>query len=148
MRLLSLPFTIVKSAATAITDTAGAMGGAVINAAAGGIRGAATGAAHGLNTGSRSTTTAALTLAAVGATGLVDWPIIIFVGGTGLLLRQLTNRPPATPAIAKATAPATTAAAPTLKVVATPKSVTTPKAAKAAPKATPTISQAKPRPRR
>ena len=169
MRLLSLPFTIVKSAATAITDTAGAMGGAVINGAAGGIRGAATGAAHGLNTGSRSPTTAAITLAAVGATGLVDWPVIIFVGGTGLLIRQLTGRPRVTPAIAtptKATAPAvaptpkaapTPAVAPTPKMAPTPtvapalKAVATPKAAKtvkASPKAKASTSPAKPRPRR
>lgn len=143
MRLLSLPFTIVKSAATAVTDTAGAVGGAVINGATGGVRGAASGVAHGLHTGSRSSTTAALALVAVGATGVVDWPLIVFVGGTGLLLRELTNRPPAPPAIATPTVAASSPAA-TTAIAPTPKAVPTAKAVKAKS----TTSPAKPRPRR
>ena len=139
MRLVTFPFAVVQTAVTAVTDTAGAVGGAVINGVAGGVQGAARGAAHGLNKGSRSTTTAALTLVAVGATGFVDWPIIIVVGGTGLLVRRLNMSRTATaevrsPAVRNPTGPGTIA------VPATPKRAPNAKPGTRAPKPGPRVS--------
>ena len=105
MGLLTLPLTVARTAATAITDTAGAVGAAAADGAIGGVRGAIRGVAHGLHNGSRSTPTAALTLAAVGAAGLIDWPILILVGGTGLLLRQRPRQTDPKPAIVNRRSP-------------------------------------------
>lgn len=79
----------VSSAADAATATAGAVGGAVVTGAIGAIEGAAAGAKNGLKSGSRSTPLAALTLAAVGVTGLVDWPILLAVGGGAVVIHEL-----------------------------------------------------------
>ena len=81
--------------AAATTSAAGAAAGAVAGAVAGGAVGAVGGGLQGikggLGLGSRSVPAAALTLAAVGATGLIDWPVLLAVGGTALVLRQLRN---------------------------------------------------------
>jgi hypothetical protein len=82
----------VTGAVNTTTAAAGAVGGAAISGIVGGIQGTAAGIRNGLSSGSRSTPAAALTLAAVGAAGLVDWPVLLTVGGTALAVRQLTQR--------------------------------------------------------
>lgn len=82
----------VGRAADAATTAAGAVGGAAISGAIGGVVGTLDGMRQGLGSGSRSTPAAALTLGAVGISGLVEWPLLLAVGGGTLVLRQL-NRP-------------------------------------------------------
>ena len=60
---------------------------------------------RGIDSGSHSTPAAALTLGALGVTGLVEWPLLLAVGGGVLLLRRLNHSrddgsqaAPATPA--------------------------------------------------
>ncbi|CAJ1497259.1 hypothetical protein [[Mycobacterium] holstebronense] len=91
-------------AVTMTTEAAGAIGGAAVNGVIGGIKGAAGGVQRGLRTGSHSTPAAALTLGALGVTGLVEWPVLVAVGGTALALKQLTNRSDDSKAPAKAPA--------------------------------------------
>jgi len=91
-------------AATATTAAAGAVGGAAVSGVAGALTGAAAGVQRGIGTGSRSTPAAVLTLGALGATGLVEWPIVLAIGGGALLLRQL-NHSHDTPAAPVKTAP-------------------------------------------
>lgn len=79
-------------AATMTTEAAGAIGGAALNGVIGGLKGAASGAQRGLSTGSHSTPAAALTLGALGVAGLVEWPVLVAVGGTALVLKQFSNR--------------------------------------------------------
>jgi hypothetical protein len=76
---------------------AGAVGGAAVNGVVGGVQGAIGGARSGLSTGSRSTAAAALTLGAVGVVGLVEWPVLLPIGGTVLALHYLTHRPAGEP---------------------------------------------------
>jgi hypothetical protein len=90
---------IVQSAVRAVTLTAdattaaaGAVGGAAINGVIGGIRGTAAGIRSGSSDGSHSSAAAALTLAAVGTAGLVEWPIVLAVGGTALVVHQLSQQ--------------------------------------------------------
>jgi hypothetical protein len=80
---------LVSETANATTAAAGAVGGAAVNGIVGGVQGAATGIRQGLSSGSHSTPAALLTLGAVGAAGLVEWPVLAAVGGTALLARQL-----------------------------------------------------------
>ncbi len=91
-------------AVTMTTEAAGAIGGAAVNGVIGGVKGAAGGVQRGLRTGSHSTPAAALTLGALGVTGLVEWPVLVAVGGTALVLKQLTNRSDDSKAPAKAPA--------------------------------------------
>lgn len=79
-------------AVTMTTEAAGAIGGAAVNGVIGGVKGAASGAQQGVRSGSHSTPAAALTLGALGAAGLVEWPVLVAVGGTALVLKQLNNR--------------------------------------------------------
>lgn len=79
--------------ADATTSAAGAVGGAAVNGIVGGMQGAVNGVKSGLSTGSRSTPAAALTLGAIGAAGIVDWPVLLGIGGTALVIRRLTQRP-------------------------------------------------------
>lgn len=79
---------VVRGVADATTTVAGAVGGGVIGGVTGGIRGTAEGVRDGLRAGSSSTPTAVLTMAAVGAAGLVEWPVVVAVGGTALLLHE------------------------------------------------------------
>ncbi|OBK25816.1 hypothetical protein A5634_26000 [Mycobacterium asiaticum] len=83
----------VSRAATATTAAAGAVGGAAVNGIVGGVKGAADGIQQGLSTGSKSTPAAALALGAIGAAGLVEWPILLAVGGGALLLRKINQTP-------------------------------------------------------
>jgi len=78
----------------AATAGAGALGGAAVNGVIGGVRGTAAGIRSGADRGSQSTPAAALTLAAIGAAGLVEWPVLLAVGGTALVVRQLSQRSP------------------------------------------------------
>jgi hypothetical protein len=81
----------VSRAAAATTAAAGAVGGAAVNGAVGAVTGAAAGVQKGIDRGSHSTPAAALTLGAIGVAGLVEWPILLAVGGGALLLRRLSN---------------------------------------------------------
>jgi hypothetical protein len=93
--------------ADAATATAGAVGGAVVTGAIGAVEGAAAGVRNGVSGGGRSSMAAALTLAAVGVTGLVDWPILA-AGGAALVIHELGHRGNGRQASpAKAAAPAT-----------------------------------------
>jgi hypothetical protein len=83
---------IVTRTADATTAAAGAVGGAAINGVVGGIQGTVAGMRSGLNRGSDSPAAAALTLAAVGTAGLVEWPVLLAVGGTALAVHQLSRR--------------------------------------------------------
>jgi hypothetical protein len=55
------------------------------------VTGAAAGVQKGIDSGSHSTPAAALTLGALGVAGLVEWPILLVVGGGALLLRRMSN---------------------------------------------------------
>ncbi|WP_416349153.1 hypothetical protein [Mycobacterium xenopi] len=83
----------VGRAANATTMAAGAVGGAAVNGVVGAVQGAAAGVQRGLASGSHSTPAAALTLGALGVTGLVEWPLVLAIGGTALVLRQLSLNP-------------------------------------------------------
>jgi hypothetical protein len=72
---------------------AGAVGGATVNGVVGGVQGAVGGVRSGLRSGSRSIPAAALTVVAVGAAGLVEWPVLLPVGATVLAVHYLTHRP-------------------------------------------------------
>lgn len=80
---------VITRTADATTAAAGAVSGAAVNGVISGIQGAVSGAKSGLSEGSRSTPAAVLTMAAVGAAGLVDWPVLLGVGGAALLVRRL-----------------------------------------------------------
>jgi hypothetical protein len=81
----------VSRAASVTTAAAGAIGGAAVNGVVGAVTGAATGVQKGIDKGSHSTPAAALTLGAIGVAGLVEWPLLLAVGGGALLLRRLSN---------------------------------------------------------
>jgi hypothetical protein len=83
---------VVTQSAEAIVAAAGAVGGAAVNGVIGGVQGAVTGIKNGVSSGSHSTPAAALAIAAIGATGLVEWPILLGVGGTAIVVRQLKQR--------------------------------------------------------
>ncbi len=87
----------VSRAATVTTEAAGAVGGAAVNGVVGGVTGAAQGIKRGVSEGSHSTPAAALALSALGVVGLVEWPVLVAVGGGALLLRRISQRPAAPP---------------------------------------------------
>lgn len=89
---------VITWTADATTAAAGAVGGAAVNGVIGGMQGAAAGVKSGLSSGSHSTPAAALTVAAIGATGLVDWPVLLGVGGAALVIRQISQRSSGRPA--------------------------------------------------
>jgi hypothetical protein len=93
----------VSRAATATTAAAGAVGGAAVNGVVGAVTGAAAGVQKGIDKGSHSTPAAALTLGAIGVAGLVEWPLLLAVGGGALLLRRLNSSPNDRPHIASVT---------------------------------------------
>jgi hypothetical protein len=96
----------VTKTADAVTATAGAVGGAAVNGVVSGARGVATGVRNGASNGSHSTAVAALTLGAIGAAGLVEWPILVAVGGTALVVHQLANQRNDKPSTSERAAPA------------------------------------------
>jgi hypothetical protein len=89
MGIMKLTVRATEDVATATTATAGAAAGATIGAAVGAVGGALRGAGTGIAAGARSQPAAVVGLAAVGAAGLVEWPLVVAVGGTALALRQL-----------------------------------------------------------
>ena len=136
---------IVRGAVRAVTGTAnataaaaGAIGGAAINGVVGGViggvAGTVTGFRRGLSSGSHSTPAAVLTLAAIGATGLVEWPLLLTIGGTALAVRYLSQRSNGQAAQAKA--PSTASVRPNKSV---------PTASKAAPRKSATRRRARAR---
>jgi hypothetical protein len=88
---------VVARTAEAATAAAGAVGGAAVNGVIGGLQGTANGIKNGLSSGSHSTPAAVLTLGAIGAAGLVEWPVLLGIGGTALVVRQLNQRTGVTP---------------------------------------------------
>lgn len=81
----------VNRAADATTAAAGAVGGAAINGIVGGVTGAAEGIKRGINSGSHSTPAAALAIGALGVAGLIEWPVLLAVGGGALVLHRLNR---------------------------------------------------------
>jgi hypothetical protein len=117
MNIVSGAVRVVTKTADATTAAAGAVGGAAVSGVVGGIQGTAAGLRNGLSNGSQSPAAAALTLAAVGTAGLVEWPVLLAVGGTALVVHQLNQRsgqvrPAAERAPASAPAPAKATKAP------------------------------------
>lgn len=92
MNPISTAYRGLTKAADATTAVAGAVGGAAVTGMLGGIQGVATGVRSGLSSGSRSSAAAALTLGAIGAAGLVEWPVLLTVGGAALVIHQLGHR--------------------------------------------------------
>ncbi|ETZ55967.1 hypothetical protein L838_0788 [Mycobacterium avium MAV_120709_2344] len=82
----------MNRAASATTAAAGAVGGAAVNGVIGGVTGAAEGVKRGMNSGSHSTPAAALAFGALGVAGLVEWPVLLAVGGGALLLQRLNRK--------------------------------------------------------
>ncbi len=87
----------LNRAADAATAAAGAVGGAAVNGIVGGVTGAAEGIKRGVSAGSHSTPAAALTMGALGVAGLVDWPVLLAVGGGALLLHRMHRRSESAP---------------------------------------------------
>jgi hypothetical protein len=83
---------VITRTADVTTAAAGAVSGAAINGVIGGVQGTASGIRNGLSTGSHSTAAAALTLGAIGAAGLVEWPLLLGIGGTALAVHLLSQR--------------------------------------------------------
>lgn len=83
---------IVTRTADATTAAAGAVGGAAVNGIVGGLQGTAAGIRDGLGKGSHSPAAAAMTLGALGAVGLVEWPLLLAVGGGALVVHQISQR--------------------------------------------------------
>ena len=143
MNLVSGAARVATGAGEAATATLGAIGGAAVGGLVGSMKGAATGASEGARRGSQSTPAAVLTMGAVAATGVVQWPIVAAVGGTALVLEQLKprtspqNKPGTSATTAGADAPATATEGPastTTALARTPETAPVPAASKAAPK--------------
>jgi hypothetical protein len=83
---------VITQTADAVTAAAGAVSGAAINGVIGGVQGTASGIRNGLSRGSRSTPAAALTVGVLGAAGIVEWPLLLTIGGTALVVHQLSRR--------------------------------------------------------
>ena len=92
MNIMQGAVRVVTRSAEATAAAAGAVGGAAVTGVIGGVQGTVNGIKNGMSSGSHSTPAAALTLAAIGATGLVEWPIVVGVGGTALVVRRLAHR--------------------------------------------------------
>jgi hypothetical protein len=106
------------------------VGGAAVNGVVGGVTGAAEGIKKGVSSGSHSTPAAALALGALGVAGLIEWPVLLAVGGGALLLHRM-QRKPGTPASAKASL-TPVPSQPAAKKAAPQKSASKPPAKKAA----------------
>jgi hypothetical protein len=92
MNILQGAVRTVTGAADATTAVAGAVGGAAVNGVIGAVQGTAAGVRNGLSNGSHSVPAAAATFAAMGVAGLVEWPVLLAVGGTVLVVHQLNRR--------------------------------------------------------
>jgi hypothetical protein len=78
------------------------VGGAAVNGVIGGVTGAAEGVKRGMSSGSHSAPAAALAFGALGVAGLVEWPVLLAVGGSALLIQRLSHRQNGEPPAAKA----------------------------------------------
>ncbi|WP_068156510.1 hypothetical protein [Rhodococcus phenolicus] len=87
MNVLKGTARLVSGAGETAVATVGAVGGAAVGSVGGSVRGAVEGALGGARYGRRSTPVALATMGAVGAAGLVEWPIVLAAGGTALALR-------------------------------------------------------------
>ncbi|ULE33389.1 hypothetical protein [Mycobacterium sp. IDR2000157661] len=92
MSIVSAATRAVTRTADMTTAAAGAIGGAAVSGVIGGLQGAASGIRAGLGDGSRSSAAAALTIGAIGAAGLVEWPLLVTVGGAALVVHKLGQR--------------------------------------------------------
>jgi hypothetical protein len=92
MNVLRETLRVASRTVDASVAAAGAVGAAAVNGVVGGVQGAVGGVQSGLSSGSRSIPAAALTVVAVGAAGLVEWPMLLPVGGTLLVVHYLTHR--------------------------------------------------------
>ncbi|HLS00111.1 hypothetical protein H7J77_03175 [Mycolicibacillus parakoreensis] len=92
----------VGRAASATLAGAGAVSGAALTGAVGATTGAVAGIRRGAGAGSHSTPAAALTLGALGLSGLVEWPLLAAVGGGALVLRTFDRPAGSLPAPATA----------------------------------------------
>jgi hypothetical protein len=128
----------VSRVATATTAAAGAVGGAAVNGVVGGVKGAAEGVQSGISTGSKSTPAAAVAIGALGVAGIVEWPLLLAIGGGALLLRRIADRPQVT----KVSAPPVKAKLTTVPTVAEPEKEAAPEKA-AAPRKTTAKTPAK-----
>ncbi|ODR11962.1 hypothetical protein AWC26_07665 [Mycobacterium shimoidei] len=81
----------VNRAAAATTSAAAAAGGAAVNGVVGGVTGAVSGIQRGVGSKGAAVPAAVLTLGVVGATGLVEWPVVLAIGAGALMLRQLSR---------------------------------------------------------
>ena len=88
MGLLSGTLRAGEDAAAAVTGTAGAVAGAVAAGVIGGVS-----ACPSQVAGGTEAPAAVLTLAGLGAAGLVAGPILLLVGGTALVLPPTTKQP-------------------------------------------------------
>ena len=104
MSIGSSAASVVGNSASAAVGAVGAVGGATAGAVLGASRGLASGAVAGASAGAKSNTAAVIGLAAVGATGIVVWPVLIAIGGSALALRQLSQHTPGDESPARATA--------------------------------------------
>lgn len=89
MNVFKGAFRLVTTTADAAVATAGAVGGAAVSGVIGGVRGVASGVRDGASSGSHSTPAAAVALGLIGAAGLVEWPLLVGIGGTALVIHQL-----------------------------------------------------------
>jgi hypothetical protein len=93
MGLMSLTIRATENIATAATAATGAAAGATVGAvlgtAGGSVSGGLRGVRRGAVAGARSEPAAVAGLTALGVGGLVEWPVVIAVGGSALVLRQL-----------------------------------------------------------
>ncbi len=108
MGLVSLTRRVGQDAAAALTGSAAALSGAATGAAAGAVNGATQGAGHARGSGPRSPALAALVVAAIGVTGLIEWPVLALGGVAALVLGQRRTTPASTP-ISPNAAPASSA---------------------------------------
>ncbi len=106
MGLLSLTRRVGQDAAVAVTGGAAALSGA--GAAAGAVNGATQGASHARGSGPRSPALAALVVAAIGVTGVLEWPVLALGSVAALVLGQRRDKPAITP-ISSNAAPASSA---------------------------------------
>ncbi len=84
MQILDTAARVVTETSYATTRVAGATGGALVGAVVGSMKGAVRGARSGISSGADSTPAAALTIGALGATGLatgiVAGPVLAALG--------------------------------------------------------------------
>lgn len=83
---------VITRTADATTAAAGAVAGAAVVGVIGGVQGTFSGIRSGISSGSHSTPAAAMTLGVLGAAGLVEWPVLLTVGGTALVIHHLSRR--------------------------------------------------------